>query len=274
MGTLYVVGTPAGARKDLTLRARRTLAEADLIAAADLESARDLLARLGITAMPAGVQELPRLLEALAGGDVALLQDGRQIGAGPGEYGAIRAALDNGHQVVPIPGPSLAMTALVISGLPADTFVYLGELPHLPARRQALLASLSTETRTLVALVARPGLPGLLAEMEASLGDRRCVLVGATEGGTGAVWRGELAAGPGQPAPETGEDLQVLVVEGASDEPLLWDEARLRAAVRDGLGRGLGAKGVSRALAADSGWPRRDIYDLAVALSKQKPPEA
>jgi 16S rRNA (cytidine1402-2'-O)-methyltransferase len=271
MGTLYVVGAPAGAPQDLTLRARRTLAEADLIAAANPESARSLLARLGIGTGLADVSEQSCLLEALAHGDVALLQDGRQIAPTSGEYRAIRAALDGDYPVVPIPGPSLAITALVISGLPADSFVFLG---HLPSRRQALLASLSAETRTLVALVSPPDLPGLLAGMHAALGDRRFALVCATEAGTEVVWQGELAAGPGGSPAKQGEDLQALVVEGASGAPILWDEARLRTAVRAGLAQGLGAKGVSHALAADSGWPRRAIYDLAVDLAKEPPSEA
>jgi 16S rRNA (cytidine1402-2'-O)-methyltransferase len=161
----------------------------------------------------------------------------------------------------------------VISGLPADSFVYLGHLPQLPDRRRALLASLSAETRTLVALALPEDLAGLGAEVHAALGRRQVVLVGATEAGTAVVWRGILIPEPGWHPAESGNGLHVLVVAGAEEATTLWDEARLRAAVRAGLARGLGAKGVSRALADESGWPRRAIYDLAVELAKEPPPK-
>ena len=274
MGILYVVGMPAGGARDLTFRARRILEAATLVVAGSRAQAQAVLAPGGIVAPLAGLEDPAPVLEALAGGDVALLQDGRRPGPGAGARRLIAAALDGGYAVVPIPGPALALTALVISGLPADTFLYLGDLPPTPAGRRSLWASAAGEERTLVALVPAEALEAAVGELHAVVGDRTLVLVGVSEAGTEVAWRGSLAAAARAPEViqqelEPFSGVKVLVIGGGPEEKEIWDEGRLRAAVRAGLEEGLGAKGVSQALSGDSGWPRRRIYDLAVEIGRE-----
>jgi 16S rRNA (cytidine1402-2'-O)-methyltransferase len=234
VGILYVVGAPAGDPDDLTLRARRILAEARLVVAERLESARRLLTHHGVATASSALAEQDAWLAALEAGDVALLLNAGAPGPSGPELALIRAAIERGWPVVPIPGPALSLTALVLSGLPADSFVYLGE-------RHDLLRDMIGERRTLVLAVSPDQVDSLLAELRDILGER------------------PLAQRPG-----------VLVVGGAQDEPVRWDEARLRAEIHQALRRGLRVKETSQRLAEESGWPRREVYQLAVDLARSR----
>ena len=174
MGTLYLVATPIGNLEDVTARALRVLREASLIAAEDTRHTRQLLARFDIHTPLTSYFEhnklakLDEILSALAAGDVALVSDAGTPGLSDPGYELVRAALDAGHAVVPIPGPSALLAALVASGLPTDAFVYLGFLPRKDSDRQRLLASVAREPRTLVAFEAPHRLLDALRDIEST----------------------------------------------------------------------------------------------------------
>ena len=264
VGTLYIVGAPAGDPEDITPRALRILGEVVLVVADDVDHAQRLLAAHGLSTplLASTNADLPP--SALDDGDVAVLLEGwSPAPTGPG-FQLVRAAIERGFAVVPVPGPCLPLTALVVSGLPADSFVFLGELPRESASRRDLMASVAIARRTLVALGSPHALPELLADLCGVLGDRPLVVVTASERATGVAWRGTLGDAPEDALAESGSELCVLVIGGAREPVERWDEERLQAEVQRRLEQGLSAREIGRALPAESGWPRRAIYRLAV----------
>jgi 16S rRNA (cytidine1402-2'-O)-methyltransferase len=156
-GTLYVVGTPIGNLEDVSLRALRVLREVALIAAEDTRRTRILLARYGIATPTTSYFEHnklrrgPELLGRLqAGGDVALVTDAGTPGISDPGYHLVRLARDAGIPVVPVPGPSAAVAALSVAGVPGDRFIFEGFLPVKRGRRLARLRELQMLRRPIV----------------------------------------------------------------------------------------------------------------------------
>ena len=178
LGTLYVVATPIGNLEDITLRALRVLKEVDLIAAEDTRETRKLLSAYDIHTplesyhRHSGPGKRERLLAQLRERDVALVSDAGMPGISDPGQDLISAAVTSGISVVPVPGPSALVTALVVSGLPADRFVYLGFLPRGRLDRRRLLASFARLPYSLVAFEAPHRLEAALADLQESLGDR------------------------------------------------------------------------------------------------------
>ena len=143
MGTLFLVATPIGNLEDITLRALRILGEASCIAAEDTRQTRKLLERYQIRVPLISYHEhnkrarLGDVLGRLARGDVALVSDAGTPGLSDPGYELVCAALEAGHPVQAIPGPSAPIAALVASGLPTDAFVFIGYLPRRAAERRA-----------------------------------------------------------------------------------------------------------------------------------------
>lgn len=268
MGTLYVVGAPASGFGDLTRRALGILETAALIVADDEDSARELLEHYNIVAPLALARDAHA--DALAEGDIALLCLGLSPAPSYPGYRLIEAALDRNYPVMPVPGPSLAITALVISGLPADSFVYLGELPEDKTACRELLAAVRTEHRSIIALSTPELVSAVLADLFGVLGDRPAVLVASSRQGTELIWRGGLEAAAREVSELALPGVCALVLGGAPDEAARWEEGRLRSEIHSRLLAGLGVKEISQQLAEGSGWSRRDIYRLSVELAKQE----
>ncbi|HIC92787.1 MAG TPA: 16S rRNA (cytidine(1402)-2'-O)-methyltransferase [Anaerolineae bacterium] len=268
MGTLYVVGTPIGNLEDISLRALRILREVSLIAAEDTRTTRKLLARYGIETPLTSYHEhnkltkLDYLLETLRQKDVALVSEAGMPGLSDPGYELIRAAIERGIPVVPIPGPSALVAALVVSGLPTDSFVHLGFLPRRREERRRLLESVAREGRTLVAFEAPHRLLASLADLKEVLGDRRIAIARELTKVHEEVWRGTIgqALARFEEAPPRGEF--TLVIEGAKEER--WDEGRVRRALRRMLGEGVGTREAVKAVAELAGWPKREVYALAL----------
>lgn len=156
-GTLYVVATPIGNLEDMTPRARRTLAGADLIAAEDTRHSGRLLRHFGIGTKTEAIHEhnersqVPRLVEILKGGkSIAFITDaGTPLVSDPG-FHLVRAARQAGIRVVPVPGACAAIAALSAAGLPSDRFVFEGFPPAKSAARRAVFEKLREESRTLI----------------------------------------------------------------------------------------------------------------------------
>lgn len=179
MPALYVIATPIGNLEDVSLRALRLLREVKLIAAEDTRTTRHLLSAYDIKTPLTSYHEhskkakLDYLLDLLAEEDLALVSEAGTPGLSDPGYELITAAIGRGVHVVPIPGPSAVITALVVSGLPTDQFLYLGFLPRRQGQRQRLLNSLTDEPRTLVGFETRYRLVDALVDIEEILGDRR-----------------------------------------------------------------------------------------------------
>jgi 16S rRNA (cytidine1402-2'-O)-methyltransferase len=182
-GALFVVSTPLGNLKDITLRALDTLREVDLIAAEDTRVTRRLLSAYKIPARLISYRENNRqkaaekIIETLsAGHDVALVTDaGTPAISDPGGYLVARST-DDGIDVVPIPGPSSIVCALSICGIDSSAFVFLGFLPRKGKKRGALLSALSDEARTTVIFESPQRVKQTLSDILDYAGDRRAVL--------------------------------------------------------------------------------------------------
>lgn len=178
MPVLYVVATPIGNLEDITLRALRVLGEVQLIAAEDTRTARKLLNRYNIKTRLTSYFEhnkkmkMPVLLEMLEKQDIALISEAGMPGISDPGYELIRAAIEMDVRVVPVPGSSAVTTALSVSGLPSDQFVYLGFLPRKKGEKRTLLASVSEEPRTLVCFESPYRVADSLRAMLEILGDR------------------------------------------------------------------------------------------------------
>lgn len=183
MGTLYVVGTPIGNLEDITLRAIRVLCEVELIAAEDTRHTRTLLTAHQITTRLvsfhelSGARKVQRLVDQLASGDIALVSDAGMPGLSDPGYPLIRAALEAGHDVVPIPGPSAILSALVASGLPMHAFTFHGFLPRKSGERRRLLASMAEASHSHIVFESPHRLVTALREIVEELGENRPVAV-------------------------------------------------------------------------------------------------
>jgi 16S rRNA (cytidine1402-2'-O)-methyltransferase len=183
-GTLYLVGTPIGNLGDVTERAKQTLARVDLVAAEDTRRARKLLSHLRIRAELTTLFEgnergrTETLLDALRSGrDVAVISDAGMPGLSDPGYRLVRACADEGIDVRVVPGPSAAIAALVVSGLPSDRFVFEGFLPKKEGERRARLEALATERRTIVLFESPRRVAASLQAIAQALGPERPVAV-------------------------------------------------------------------------------------------------
>jgi|SRR5579863_10502123 len=180
LGVLYVVATPIGNPDDISARAIRTLADADLIACEDTRRTGQMLARNQIRTPTISYFEhneerrVPEIVERLAAGEkIALVTDaGTPAISDPG-FRIVRAALEAGIRVVAIPGASAAIAALSVSGLPTNRFTFEGFLPTRDASRRRVLEELRAEPRTMVFYEAARRLGDTLAAMAAAFGDSR-----------------------------------------------------------------------------------------------------
>ena len=182
MSTLYIIATPIGNLEDISLRALRCLRETKLIAAEDTRTTRHLLKAYNIKTPVTSYHEhnkrskLHHLLSCLEQDDIALVSEaGTPVLSDPG-YELITAAIVHGIPVVPIPGASAITTALVVSGLPTEQFVYLGFLPRRQGQRRRLLHSMTDEPRTMVLFEAPHRLLETLGDIQETLGDRYIAL--------------------------------------------------------------------------------------------------
>ena len=182
-GTLYIVSTPIGNREDITLRALRILKEVDFIAAEDTRHTLLLLKHFGIqTPLTSYFEgnELKKkefILYKLRRGDqVALVSDAGTPGISDPGFRLIQTAIEDQIPIVPIPGPSAAIAALSVSGLPTDAFLFKGFLPHKSKKRRDLLEALREVRETLIVYESPHRLVESLEDILVVLGDREIVL--------------------------------------------------------------------------------------------------
>jgi 16S rRNA (cytidine1402-2'-O)-methyltransferase len=276
-GTLYVVASPIGNAQDLSPRALETLRTADLVLAEDTRSARRLLEGHGIdrrTQSCFDANEPARAAQAAAllrtGASIALLSEaGTPTVSDPG-YRVVRAAVAAGARVVPVPGPSAVLAALVGSGLPTDRFFFVGFPPRKTGARKGLLAQIASLPATLVFFESPHRVAATLADLVVVLGKDRpaCVARELTKTHEEFV-RGTLAELAERYASERPLGEVTLVVGGASEEAGEGGEPcdeEIRVRARALLASGLSARDAADALASETGRPRRETYRLVLDL--------
>ncbi|MFZ5592283.1 MAG: 16S rRNA (cytidine(1402)-2'-O)-methyltransferase [Bacillota bacterium] len=224
-GTLYLCATPIGNLGDITLRALEVLRSVDLVAAEDTRRTRQLLAHYDIHVPLTSFHEHnwkskgPQLVRQLQEGrSIALVTDAGMPGISDPGSELVALAVEAGLKVVPVPGATAAIAALVVSGLPAERFCFEGFLPARAAERRRALKALAGERRTLVFYEAVHRVDKTLADMLEVLGDRRICVARELTKLHEEIWRGTLA---GAVEYFSGRPLKgefTLVVEGAPDE--------------------------------------------------------
>lgn len=266
MGTLYLVATPIGNLEDISARALRVLREAALIAAEDTRHSGRLLKHFGIETPQTSYHEhsgrgrMEQVLAALDNGDVALISDAGTPALNDPGYELVSAALAAGHTVSPIPGPSAPLAALVASGLPTDAFVYLGYLPRKKAQRRSLLEAVEALPYTLIFLETPHRLTEALEDLAAVLGDRQVAVARELTKLHEEILRGDLETLRAHFSAVEPRGEFTLVVAGRAANGERWPEQRLNAALQEALGQDDPPSQIAGQLAAESGWPRREVY--------------
>ncbi len=270
-GRLFICATPIGNLGDVSSRLVETLSKADVVFAEDTRRVRKLLTHLGL-AKPvqsyfvgnegARAAELADRLEA--GETVALVSDAGVPGIADPGLTAVRVARKVGAAVSAIPGPSAVTTALAASGMPGDRFVFEGFLPRKGADRAARLAAIAAEERTVVLFAAKRRLGEDLADLAASAGpDRAVVVTRELTKMHEELWWGTLAEAARHWGGEAPLGELTLVIAGA--EPALPDvDAALEDVVRARAG-GAPLSGAVREAARRHGVDRGELYDRALA---------
>jgi len=277
-GTLYVVGTPIGNLQDITLRAIATLRSVDLIASEDTRHTHKLLQHFQITTPQISYhhhnrqQRLPELLQRLETGQaIALVTDaGTPSIADPG-LELVQACIAAEIPVVPIPGVSACLTALVVSGLDTARFVYEGFLPVDQSGRSRM-QELVREQRTMIFYAAPHHLLQTLTLLAEALGqERRLVVARELTKIHEQLWRGTLAEAIAYFSEHAPKGEFTLVVAGASPEAVVWSEASLQGELHRLLSEGLSVAMASKQLAEITGLPRRQLYSLALQITAKNP---
>jgi 16S rRNA (cytidine1402-2'-O)-methyltransferase len=268
-----VVATPIGNLGDLAPRAVTTLAAADAVVCEDTRRTGRLLQHAGIAGKRLLVAN--EHTEASCAADVAaLLAEGATIAlvtdagtpgvSDPGER-IVRAALDGGHEVTAVPGPSAALAALVLSGLPSDRFVVEGFLPRRGAERTRRLAEVAGEHRTIVVYEAPHRLARTLDDLAEACGaDRRVAVARELTKLHEEVWRGTLHDARQRAADRPPRGEYVIVLGPAARRAV--EPRDIDAALQDRIDAGDDRKSAVAAVALDLGVPKRAVYDAALRL--------
>ena len=271
---LTIVATPIGNLDDLSPRAARALAGADIIACEDTRVTRKLLSRVaggGTLVSYRAANEAHKaeeLADAIAGGKrVALVTDAGTPGVSDPGHLLVDACLERGLPVEVVPGPSAAVAALVASGLPTARFVFEGFLPSTRAARRKRLEALASEQRTIVLFEAPHRLKASLADMQAVLGDRRVAMAREMTKIYEEFVRTTIGGLADRIAERGVKGEITLVVEGAPapDDPgQLFDDADLVELVRARIGAGSSRRDAIDFIADETGVPRRRVYQATI----------
>ena len=278
-GTLYVVGTPIGNLEDMTFRGVRILQTVDLIAAEDTRHTGKLLQHFQIKTPQVSYHDhnhqsrIPELLDHLGNGKaIALVTDaGMPLISDPG-YELVKVCVEAGIGVVPIPGPCAAIIALSASGLPTERFVFEGFLPAKSQQRREHLESLKTELRTIILYESPHRLRDTLQDLGEILGQERQIVLAREltklyeEFHRATI--AEVIADYGDREPQ-GE--YTMIVAGASPSLPQFSEAELKAELKKIVSQGVSRSQASRQLAKVTSLPRRQLYQLALAIKTVDP---
>lgn len=274
-GTLYIVGTPIGNLEDMTFRAVEILRKVNTIAAEDTRHTGRLLQHFQIFTPQISYHDhnrhsrLPNLLQRLEQGEaIALVTDAGMPGISDPGYELVKACVERGITVVPIPGASAVITALSAAGLPTDRFVFEGFLPVKGQERRDRLEAIRTEPRTLVFYESPHRLRQTLQDLMAVFGaDRSVTLARELTKLHEQLWRGKLSEAETYYQTREPQGEFTLVVAGCEIAPLWLSESALKAELKQLIHQGLSRSQASRQLAQQTSLARRQIYQLALSIS-------
>ena len=199
MSTLYIVATPIGNLEDLTLRAARILGEVPIVVAEDTRVTRKVLNHIGATPKLVSFHrrssnaDVERIVKHLDGGDVALVSDAGTPGVNDPGQTIVATAVENGHEVVPLPGASSVMAALSVSGLYVDKFVAHGFLPASGSKRRRIVNKIANEPAASVFFETPHRLRDALADFATAMADRGLVVCREITKLHEEIWRGTAA---------------------------------------------------------------------------------
>ena len=269
MGILYLVSTPIGNLEDISPRGVRILRESILIAAEDTRHTGILLKHFDIQTPLTSyfehnkLNKLEFILEKLSQGDVALVSDAGTPAINDPGYELVKAALASNFEVLPIPGPSAPIAALTVSGLPADSFLYLGYLPHKSNERRKYISQVGNLTYTLIFLESPHRIIAALEDIFSVLGKRRICVAREMTKLYEEYWRGSVSGAIEYFKSKEPRGEFTLVIEGRTIEKSeKWDEEKLLKTIKKELKTGNSAKAISAELAEQSGWNKKEIYSL------------
>jgi len=276
MGILYLVSTPLGNLEDITFRAVKILREVGCIASEDTRTTGRLLAHFEIKTNLISYHEhskphqLKRIVDMLTEHDVALVSEaGTPLLSDPG-YKLVRATIEHGLEVVAIPGASALLTALPVSGLPTDRFLFMGFLPRKSAARRTLFEQLTAQSATLVFYESPHRLQASLLDMATVFGaERQIAICRELTKLHEEIWRGTLGRAGEVWAERTPRGEFTLVVDGAPEEEN-WSEEAVQQALVAAMTGGLDRKNAVKQVRQQSGWPKREVYALAERVKRVK----
>lgn len=269
------MATPIGNARDITLRALDTLHGVDAIACEDTRVTSRLMGMHGVATPLLSYHEFnaakirPMLLARLSAGEaIALVSDaGTPLISDPG-YKLVRECVAAGIAVTALPGPSAPLTALVLSGLPTDRFLFAGFLPPKSSARRTAITELAGVRASLVLFESAKRLPALLTDLAAVLGGREAAVARELTKLFEEVRRGplpDLAAHYAAAGPPRGE--VVVVIAPPAAEAGRADAAVVDAALLAALRR-LSLRDAATMVADETGWPRRQVYTRALELAQ------
>lgn len=277
-GILYVVSTPLGNLEDITLRALRVLKEVDLIAAESVGHSRGLCNRYGIRTKLTRYNQhnqkakTPELISKLKSGiRIALVTNAGTPGiSDPGVY-FVRSAIHENVRVIPVPGPSAVTSALSVSGMRGERFLFWGFLPPKGSKRRKELRDLASFSHSIVFFEAPHRVREVLGEMGEIFGDRPIVLARELTKVFEEVRRGSASSLLEKIAGDQGRGEYTLVVEGKEkqkDRPVPDEDMEEAMARLLRLGS-MTLRDIAQELSSRTGIPYRDLYKQALLLKKE-----
>jgi 16S rRNA (cytidine1402-2'-O)-methyltransferase len=274
IGVLYVVATPIGNREDITLRALNILREADLIAAEDTRKSGNFLAHYQIKNRLISFHEhnekkrTPELIAKLLGGTtIALVSNAGTPSVSDPGYRLIEAAIANKIAVTPIPGVTAATAAMSVSGLPTDSFVFIGFAPKKKGKRLKFLTGLSAEPRPLIFYESPKRILSLMEEIFSCMGDRNAVLAREMTKLHEEFVRGSVSQilTTIRARPVFKGECTLLVAGGEASEQINSEivKTEIKAALEKDQN---GLSEIARTIAKKYGLPKNEVYDLALKI--------
>lgn len=275
MSILYLIATPIGNLEDISARALKTLREVTLILAEDTRHTGKLLAHYGIKTPLSSYYEhnkiikLPEILARLQEGDLALVSDaGTPLLNDPG-YELVRSVLTAGHDVSPIPGPSAPLSALIVSGLPADAFLYLGYLPRKDSDRRQKIKEITELPYTIIFLEAPHRLLTTLSALSTELGDRQIAVARELTKLYEEVQRGTISEMVEHFTEHKPRGEFTLVIDGFHPNIETWSIDELKREIEARMMINQPATTAAKEISIKSGWPRRKVYNLIIEYQQK-----
>jgi 16S rRNA (cytidine1402-2'-O)-methyltransferase len=273
-GILYIVATPIGNLEDMSFRAVRILQSVDYIAAEDTRHTGKLLNHFQIKVPQISYHEhnqkqrIPELLDKLkAGKNIAVVTDAGMPGISDPGYEIVKAAIDVGFRVVPIPGANAAITALSAAGLLTERFVFEGFLPSKGKERQQRLDVLETEARTIILYESPHRLEKTLADLANCLGTDRPIALGRELTKLHEeFWRGTIGEALSHYASVPPQGEFTLVIAGKSEAIEEISDTTLKTELENLLKQGMSRSEATKVMAEQTDVSRRKIYQLALLI--------